>query len=69
LGYLNNYLLTLFYADMNRNPRLRQWWDNNASVIGSKSKKRRLSIEKPTSSEEERAVDTLLELPKSPEVI
>ena len=51
---------------MGRNPRLRKWWDNNCSIEGSsKNKKKRLAIDRPTSSEEEQL---FFGLPKSPEV-
>lgn len=61
---------------MNRNPRLQKWWDNNCSIEGaSKNKKRRLPIDRPTSSEEEQLLllphespDPLVPPPKSPEV-
>ena len=61
---------------MGRNPGLQKWWDNNCALDGaSKNKKKRLPIDRPTSSEEEQIVllpyespEAVVAPPKSPEV-
>jgi len=62
--------------DMVRNPGLQKWWDNNCTLDGaSKNKKKRLPIDRPTSSEEEQIMllphdspEVVVAPPKSPEL-